>query len=73
MFNLNKQCPMLRYAKEILTKVSFDAQLFEKELRKAIKMLVTEELLELRAWCHEKFGKLYHTLINRCFRQALKA
>jgi hypothetical protein len=39
---------MLRYAKEILTKVSFDAQLFEKELRKAIKMLVNEELLELR-------------------------
>ena len=64
---------MLKYAKEILTKVSFDAQLFEKELRKAIKMLVTEELHELRVWCHEKFGKLYHTLINRCFRQALKA
>lgn len=64
---------MLKYAKEILTKVSFDAQLFEKELRKAIKMLVTEELYELRAWCHEKFGKLYNTLINRCFRQALKA
>jgi hypothetical protein len=41
LFNLNKQYIMLRYAKEILTKVSFDAQLFEKELRKAIKMLVT--------------------------------
>jgi hypothetical protein len=61
---------MLRYAKEILTKVSFDAQLFEKELRKAIKMLVHDELIELRKWCLEKFGKLYHTLINRCFRQA---
>lgn len=63
---------MLKYAKEILTKVSFDAQLFEKELRKAIKMLVREELKELKAWCDEKFGKLYHTLINRCFQQALR-
>lgn len=62
---------MLRYAKEILTKVSFDAQLFEKELRKAIKMLVGDELLELRNWCHEKFGKMYHTLINRCFSQVM--
>jgi hypothetical protein len=62
---------MLRYAKEILTKVSFDAQLFEKELRKAIKMLVGEELIELRKWCLEKFGKLYNTLIDRCFRQVL--
>ncbi len=60
---------MLKYAKEILTKVSFDAQLFEKELKKAIKMLVGEELVELKNWCYEKFGKLYHTLINRCFRQ----
>lgn len=62
---------MLKYAKEILTKVSFDAQLFEKELKKAIKMLVGDELIELRSWCYEKFGKLYHTLINRCFRQVL--
>lgn len=62
---------MLRYAKEILTKVSFDAQLFEKELRKAIKMLVHDELIELRNWCLDKFGKLYRTLIERCFRQAL--
>jgi hypothetical protein len=62
---------MLKYAKEILTKVSFDAQLFEKELRKAIRVLVGEELVELRNWCLEKFGKLYHTLINRCFRQVL--
>jgi hypothetical protein len=62
---------MLKYAKEILTKVSFDAQLFEKELKKAIKMLVHEELIELKNWCHEKFGKLYNSLINRCFQQAL--
>jgi hypothetical protein len=61
---------MLKYAKEILTKVSFDAQLFEKELKKAIKLLVPGEINELKQWCLEQFGKLYSTLINRCFRMA---
>ncbi len=59
---------MLKYAKEILTKVSFDAQLFEKELKKAIKLLVPREINELKQWCYEKFGKLYSVLINRCFQ-----
>jgi hypothetical protein len=62
---------MLKYAKEILTKVSFDARLFEKELRKAIRMLVHDELLELRRWAIDKFGNRYYLLINRCFQQAL--
>jgi len=60
---------MLKYAKEILTKVSFDASLFEKELRKAIKSLMKHELAELETWCYEKFGNLYQPLISRCFSQ----
>ena len=36
---------MLKYAKEVLTKVSFDAQLFEKELKKAIKLLVPGNII----------------------------
>jgi len=59
---------MLKYTKEILTKVSFDAQLFEKELNKAIKLLVPGEISDLKKWCYEKFGKLYSTLLNRCFK-----
>ncbi len=59
---------MLKYAKEILTKVSFDARLFEKELKKAIKLLIPGEINDLKNWCHENFGKLYSTLINRCFK-----
>jgi hypothetical protein len=59
---------MLKYTKEILTKVSFDAQLFEKELKKAIKLLIPGEINELKQWCYEEFGKLYSVLINRCFR-----
>jgi len=62
---------MLKYTKEILTKVSFDAQLFEKELKKAIKLLIPGDINELKQWCYEKFGKLYSTLLNRCFRLAI--
>ena len=47
---------MLNYVKNVLTRVSFDARLFEKELRKAIKMLIAEEIQELRSWCYSNFG-----------------
>ena len=59
---------MLKYTKEILTKVSFDAKLFEKELKKAIKLLIPGEINELKQWCYKEFGKLYSVLINRCFK-----
>jgi hypothetical protein len=57
----------LDYVKVILQKVSFDAKLFEKELRKAIKTLLVEEIKELRAWCSEQFGIMYNQLIEKCF------
>jgi hypothetical protein len=57
---------MLNYFKTVLSKVSFDARLFEKELRKAIKTLVVEELQELRVWCYANFGN-HEAIMNRCF------
>jgi hypothetical protein len=57
----------LDYVKVILQKVSFDAKLFEKELRKAIKTLVADEIKELRTWCSEQFGIMYNQLIEKCF------
>jgi hypothetical protein len=62
---------MLKYAKVILTKVSFDARLFENELRKAIKTLLKHERTELEIWCYEKFGNLYRPVISRCFSQSV--
>lgn len=59
----------LDYVKVILEKVSFDAKLFEKELRKAIKTLLTEEIRELRAWCSKQFGKMYYQVIENCFNR----
>ena len=41
---------MLEYTKTVLRKVSFDARLFSRELQKAIKRLLPNELEELRNW-----------------------
>jgi len=41
---------MLEYTKTVLQKVSFDARLFSRELKKAITRLLPSELEELRAW-----------------------
>lgn len=57
---------MLNYVKTVLTRVSFDARLFEKELRKAIKMLIAEDITELKSWCYANFGS-HHAILNRCF------
>ena len=58
---------MLEYAKTILVKVSFDKILFEKELRKALRQLVPDELLQFKAWCYEQFAKSYQRILNRVF------
>jgi hypothetical protein len=47
--------------------VSFDARLFEKELRKAIKLLIGEELRDLKNWCYARFGKQHEAILERCF------
>jgi len=61
---------MLNYAKKILSRVSFDARLFEKELRKAIRTLVAAELQELRSWCYANFRSEHEAILNRCFAYA---
>ena len=58
---------MLNYTKFILEKVSFDQQLFEKELRKNIAELIREEIKELKVWCYEKFGQIHRNILYRCF------
>lgn len=62
---------MLEYFKTILSKVSFDRWLFEKELKKAISSLVPEEIKTLKDWCYDQFGQIYESILNRCFTIAL--
>jgi hypothetical protein len=58
---------MLDYVKVILQKVSFNEQLFEKELRKGLKALLREDVLELKKWCYEQFGDSYLQVLNQYF------
>lgn len=46
---------MLEYSKFILQKVSFDEFLFKKELEKALKILLPEEIKQLIHWAKEQF------------------
>ena len=41
---------MLEYTKTVLQKVSFDARLFSRELKKAIERILPNELVELKQW-----------------------
>lgn len=58
---------MLEYSKKILSKVSFDKQLFEKELRKAIALL-NGQIEELRKWCYQQFGDQYLKILDHNFK-----
>lgn len=41
---------MFEYTKTVLDKVSFDANLFCKEVKKALQRLLPHEIEELRIW-----------------------
>ena len=44
---------MFEYTKTILQKVSFDVKLFTKELKKAVSLLLPEEIEELKIWLEQ--------------------
>lgn len=60
---------MLELCKEILTKVSFDKILFQKELTKAIAWLKSDEIDGFKEWCTRKFGHLYPEVVSVAFNR----
>lgn len=59
---------MLELTKKILTKVSFDAHLFQKELYKALKWITdSEEINKFQEWCIKEFGTKYPLIIKKAF------
>ncbi len=54
-----KSKEMLAYNKNVLNKMSFDVLLFKKELTKACKNLLAEEVDELMKGGKENFGQQY--------------
>lgn len=61
---------MLELCKEILTKVSFDKLLFQKELKKALTWLKNDEIDGFKEWCINKFGHLYPDVLRIAFNRA---
>jgi hypothetical protein len=59
---------MFEYTKQILTKVSFDRNLFRKELIKAIRILKREERRLLKIWCVTTFAA-YSDVVIDAFRK----
>lgn len=58
---------MLNYMKTILTKVSFDKVLFEKELNKAVQKLTSSDVIELKTWCYNNFSESYADVLEKFF------
>jgi len=68
--NLN-QMAMLKYTETVLQKVSFNRELFKKELRKSIKWLKRDEVILLQAWCIINFGNVYKDVITEVFNNSV--
>ena len=61
---------MQEFAKKILRSVSFDAQLFQKELSKTLKWITdAEEIKRFQEWCITEFGAKYPMIIRKAFAQ----
>lgn len=59
---------MVELSKKILTKVSFDPHLFQKELSKALRWITDrDDLKKLKEWCLMEFGNKYPTILAEAF------
>ena len=59
---------MLDLTKKILRGVSFDRQLFKKELYKALKWITdSDEIRKFQEWCVLEFGGKYPLIIQQAF------
>lgn len=59
---------MLEFSKKILSKVSFDQQLFKKELAKSIGWLNKKEVIALKIWTLSTFVE-YKSITLKVFDQ----
>jgi hypothetical protein len=62
---------MIEYVKTILEKVSFSRYLFERELRKGLRLILPTEVQEFKAWCYSTFGKDHEPVLDRYFQMSI--
>ena len=55
---------MLEFSKKILSKVSFDKNLFRKELRKSTVWLNKKEVVTLKIWALTTFSQYKNTILE---------
>ncbi len=58
---------MLEYSKTVLEKVSFDRELFRKELEKSKRVLKEDEVQMLIKWCRLSFTEKYPDILGEVF------
>ena len=61
---------MLRFCKTILQKVSFDKNLFKKELKKSTRLVNKKEQMVLKIWCLTSFAN-YQDIILDVFENTI--
>lgn len=61
----------IRYAKEVLTKVSFERSIFKRELEKFINIIQPEQHSEFKEWCIAKFSQDHQEVIQNAFKSQL--
>ncbi len=59
---------MLEFSKKIINKVSFDKELFKKELQKSVRWVGKNELIHLKIWALATFSQ-YKNIILEVFDQ----
>tara|TARA_Y100000385_G_C12838921_1_gene527900 strand:- start:274 stop:459 length:186 start_codon:yes stop_codon:yes gene_type:complete len=55
---------MLEFSKKVLSKVSFDKDLFIKELSKSIKWISKKEVSSLKIWTLATFSQYKNTILK---------
>ena len=55
---------MLEFSKKILSKVSFDKNLFKKELLKSVRWVSKKEVITLKIWTLSTFSQYKNTILE---------
>jgi hypothetical protein len=59
---------MLELSKNILKKVSFDLNLFQKELKKALTWIEnSDDFAKFKDWCLNEFGQSHKLILQKIF------
>jgi len=61
---------MLEHQKKVIEGVSFNKELFEKEIRKSLKWITMSEQAELEIWLNSKFHLKHREVIEQIFNKA---